>query len=67
MPKIKLMSKLTLRVPGELDLADDTLIAFTSDNGGASRVTSNAPLRAGKSTLYEGGIREPLIIRPAHP
>ncbi|NQT83217.1 sulfatase-like hydrolase/transferase, partial [bacterium] len=46
-----------------LGLADSTLIVFTSDNGGEDRVTSNAPLRAGKSTLYEGGIREPLIIR----
>jgi len=46
-----------------LGLADSTLIVFTSDNGGEDRVTSNAPLRAGKSTLYEGGIREPLIVR----
>ncbi len=49
----------------ELGLADETLLVFTSDNGGESRVTSNGPLRAGKSTLYEGGIRIPLIIR--HP
>ena len=47
----------------ELGLADDTILIFTGDNGGESRVTSNAPLRAGKSTLYEGGIREPLVIR----
>ena len=47
----------------ELDLAENTVLIFTSDNGGEDRVTSNAPLRAGKSTLYEGGIREPLIIR----
>ncbi len=47
----------------ELGLADDTVVIFTSDNGGESQVTSNAPLRAGKSTVYEGGIREPLIIR----
>jgi len=46
-----------------LGLADNTLVVFTSDNGGESRVTSNAPLRAGKSTLYEGGIREPLLVR----
>jgi arylsulfatase A-like enzyme len=38
-------------------------VIFTSDNGGESRVTSNAPLRAGKSTTYEGGLREPLIVR----
>jgi arylsulfatase A len=47
----------------ELDLAENTVLIFTSDNGGEDRVTSNAPLRAGKSTLYEGGVREPLIIR----
>ena len=47
----------------KLGLADRTLLVFTSDNGGESRVTTNAPLRAGKSTLYEGGIRVPLIAR----
>lgn len=47
----------------ELGLAKDTVLIFTSDNGGEDRVTSNGPLRAGKSTLYEGGIREPLIVR----
>ena len=47
----------------ELALAENTVLIFTSDNGGEDRVTSNAPLRAGKSTLYEGGIREPLIVR----
>lgn len=47
----------------ELSLTENTVLLFTSDNGGEDRVTSNAPLRAGKSTLYEGGIREPLIIR----
>lgn len=47
----------------ELDLADDTLIIFTGDNGGLEPVTDNAPLRAGKGHPYEGGIREPLIVR----
>ena len=47
----------------ELDLADDTAIFFTSDNGGLVPVTSNAPLRSGKGYPYEGGIREPLIVR----
>jgi arylsulfatase A len=46
----------------ELGLSENTIMIFTGDNGGEDRVTSNAPLRAGKSTLYEGGIREPLII-----
>lgn len=45
----------------ELDLENDTLLIFTSDNGGETTVTTNAPLRAGKSTLYEGGIRVPLV------
>jgi arylsulfatase A-like enzyme len=48
----------------ELGIAENTIVIFTSDNGGeAPNVTSNAPLRGGKSQLYEGGIREPLIVR----
>jgi len=46
----------------QLGFAENTIIVFMSDNGGESRVTSNAPLREGKSTLYEGGIRVPLIM-----
>jgi arylsulfatase A-like enzyme len=42
-------------------------VIFTSDNGGLSTAegapTSNAPLRGGKGWLYEGGVREPLIVR----
>jgi len=47
----------------ELGIADNTIIFFMSDNGGLESVTSNAPLRAGKGTLYEGGIREPWIVK----
>jgi arylsulfatase A-like enzyme len=47
----------------ELKLSDHTLVVFTSDNGGLSRVTKNAPLREGKGAPYEGGIRVPLIVR----
>jgi arylsulfatase A-like enzyme len=54
----------------ELKLSNDTIVIFTSDNGGvASRewkntpVTSNLPLRSGKGHVYEGGIRVPLLIR----
>ncbi|GAI31361.1 unnamed protein product, partial [marine sediment metagenome] len=46
----------------ELNLSDNTVVVFTSDNGGLSRVTNNTPLRAGKGHPYEGGIRVPLII-----
>ena len=42
---------------------DDTLIIFTSDNGGLKpNATDNSPLRQGKGGIYEGGIRVPLII-----
>ena len=46
----------------ELDLGEDTLIVFTSDNGGKVGVTVNAHLRNGKSTTYEGGLRVSLVI-----
>ncbi|MBP89750.1 MAG: N-acetylgalactosamine-6-sulfatase [Planctomycetaceae bacterium] len=46
-----------------LKLADDTLVIFTSDNGGFAGVSDNRPLRAAKGHLYEGGIRVPLIAR----
>ncbi|MDA8632737.1 sulfatase [Verrucomicrobiales bacterium] len=44
---------------------DNTLIIFTSDNGGFAGATSNAPLRANKGSHYEGGIRVPLIFAGA--
>ena len=48
-------------------VADNTVVIFTSDNGGLSTSegspTSNLPLRGGKGWVYEGGIREPWIIR----
>ena len=47
----------------ELNLEQNTLIIFTSDNGGFYKATSNAPLRANKGAYYEGGIRVPLIIK----
>lgn len=46
----------------ELGIADNTLILFTSDNGGHT-VTSNRALRGGKGWLYEGGVREPWIVK----
>jgi arylsulfatase A len=51
------------KVLDELKLADNTLVIFTSDNGGLLGPTHNAPLRAGKGHPYEGGIRVPLIVR----
>jgi arylsulfatase A-like enzyme len=53
----RLMAKLD-----ELGIADNTLILFTSDNGGHN-VTSNRPLRGCKGWLYEGGVREPWIVK----
>ncbi|HEY9560010.1 MAG TPA: sulfatase [Anseongella sp.] len=55
----------------ENDLADNTVLLFMSDNGGLSMVppmggeqhTQNLPLRAGKGSVYEGGIREPMLVK----
>jgi arylsulfatase A len=47
----------------ELGIAEKTIVFFTSDNGGLLGITSNTPLRSGKGYPYEGGIREPLIVR----
>ena len=47
----------------ELQLTDNTIVFFFSDNGGYVGATSNQPLRGFKGTFYEGGIREPMIVR----
>ncbi|MCH2101743.1 MAG: sulfatase [Planctomycetes bacterium] len=51
----------------ETGQADRTVVVFFSDNGGLStsegHPTSNLPFRAGKGWMYEGGIREPLLVR----
>lgn len=47
----------------DLGIADNTILIIASDNGGSNEFTDNGILRGGKSQLYEGGIRDPLIIR----
>lgn len=59
----------------KLKLADNTVVIFSSDNGGVggyaregiaraqADITDNAPLRSGKGSLYEGGTRVPLVVR----
>jgi arylsulfatase A-like enzyme len=45
-------------------LADSTLVVFTSDNGGQTNVgANNGPLRDGKQSMYEGGLKVPAIVR----
>ncbi len=57
---------IVLRKLDELGLSDNTIVCFTSDNGGVSSgdaySTSNTPLRGGKGRQWEGGIREPFYI-----
>lgn len=53
----------------EAGLDDNTIVVFTGDNGGLCgnyskrKVTSNYPLCSGKGDIYEGGVREPFIVK----
>ncbi|MCP4784231.1 MAG: sulfatase [Fuerstiella sp.] len=57
---------IVLETLDELGLAENTIVCFTSDNGGVSSgdaySTSNTPFRGGKGRQWEGGIREPFYI-----
>jgi arylsulfatase A-like enzyme len=63
-----------MRLLDELKLSDNTIVIFSSDNGGvggyvregikqSGDVTDNQPLRSGKGSLYEGGTRDPFVVR----
>ena len=58
---------MVLKKLDQLGLADNTIVCFTSDNGGVSSgdafSTSNTPLRGGKGRQWEGGIREPFYLK----
>jgi arylsulfatase A-like enzyme len=67
---VEMMDRSVGKVLASLEKAgveDHTVVFFTSDNGGLSTAegwpTANVPLRGGKGWLYEGGVREPLIVR----
>lgn len=51
-----------IKTMDDLNLTENTLIIFTSDNGGLWGITDQYPLRAGKGSYYEGGIRVPFFF-----
>lgn len=52
-----------LRKLDSMNLSKNTIVIFTSDNGGIRSISTQDPLRAGKGSYYEGGIRVPLTVR----
>jgi arylsulfatase A-like enzyme len=52
-----------LKSLGEQGLRENTLVIFSSDNGGIRKVSPQDPYRAGKGSYYEGGVREPFVVR----
>ena len=47
----------------ELGLDENTIVIFFADNGGRDKYAKQTPFRSGKGWIYEGGIREPLIVK----
>ena len=47
----------------KLGLKNNTLVVFTSDNGGIRKISTQSPYRAGKGSYFDGGIRVPLVVR----
>lgn len=63
---VETLDALVGRVLHELDklgLAENTLVVFTSDNGGHPQYAVNGPVRGSKWNLYEGGLRVPFMVR----
>lgn len=52
-----------LKTLNDLQIDENTIVVFLSDNGGLASVSSQFPLRAGKGSYYEGGIRVPCLIK----
>ena len=52
-----------MKAVDELGLTENTIVVFTSDNGGIRKVSKQDPFRAGKGSYYEGGVRVPFAIR----
>lgn len=52
-----------LKAVDDLGLSHKTVVVFSSDNGGIAAIHTQAPFRGGKGSYYEGGVREPLVVK----
>lgn len=52
-----------MKTVDDLGLTENTIVVFTSDNGGIRKISKQDPFRAGKGSYYEGGVRVPFAIR----